>query len=488
MEEKSKVIFGNVMPDKVYRKAVKSKNNYIKKFGDDSNVNYVPVIKDNEYIGQSLGVKNIRLNEGKSDYEFDTNNGIIVGNIRMGFGHYRISMAMASCAKHLGYTPYWLDLNSFKDTTCTKVISAQNDLYSLGSRLSKNPIFNKLVWEPMNYEGFRALSYNSSDQKNAELMAPVYKNIPKEIPVIATHVWPAQAAVHAGMKHVVNAIPDNWPMALHLSEGSIHTIQCHNAYLGYRVLNGMNKKKICKPMPQKDLVYTGHYIDHELVAGIESDCQARIDRKANGKPMRFLLTIGGAGAQKEIFAAIIKYLIPHIKARRAALYVNVGDYRNVWDSLINEIPEMKSICTEHMGNWKDTEEFASKALDPATEVTGIHGFWHENIFEAVYCTNLLMRSCDVLVTKPSELAFYPVPKLFIKRVGKHEMWGAIHSAEIGDGTLECRDIPHTLQMIEQFMETDLLIEMCECIKINKQIGIYNGAYKVVELAMGMKKG
>jgi hypothetical protein len=488
MEEKSKVIFGNVMPDKVYKKAVKSKNNYIKKFGDDSNVNYVPVIKDNEYIGQSLGVKNIRLNEGKSDYEFDTNNGIIVGNIRMGFGHYRISMAMASCAKHLGYTPYWLELNSFKDTTCTKVISAQNDLYSLGSRLSKNPIFNKLVWEPMNYEGFRALSYNSSDQKNAELMAPVYKNIPKEIPVIATHVWPAQAAVHAGMKHVVNAIPDNWPMALHLSEGSIHTIQCHNAYLGYRVLNGMNKKKVCKPMPQKDLVYTGHYIDHELVAGIESDCQARIDRKANKKPMRFLLTIGGAGAQKEIFAAIIKYLIPHIKARRAALYVNVGDYRNVWDSLINEIPEMKSISTEHMGNWKDTEEFASKALDPATEVTGIHGFWHENIFEAVYCTNLLMRSCDVLVTKPSELAFYPVPKLFIKRVGKHEMWGAIHSAEIGDGTLECRDIPHTLQMIEQFIETDLLIEMCECIKINKQIGIYNGAYKVVELAMGMKKG
>ncbi len=47
---------------------------------------------------------------------------------------------------------------------------------------------------------------------------------------------------------------------------------------------------------------------------------------------------------------------------------------------------------------------------------------------------------NVLVTKPSELAFYPVPKLFIKRVGGHEQWGAIHSAEIGDGTLECRDM------------------------------------------------
>ena len=48
-----------------------------------------------------------------------------------------------------------------------------------------------------------------------------------------------------------------------------------------------------------------------------------------------------------------------------------------------------------------------------------HGFFHKNIFEAVYCTNLLMRSADVLVTKPSELAFYPVPKLFIRRVGGH---------------------------------------------------------------------
>jgi hypothetical protein len=49
---------------------------------------------------------------------------------------------------------------------------------------------------------------------------------------VGTHVWPAQAAVHAGMTHVVNAIPDNWPMALHLSEGAIHTVQTPSAYLG----------------------------------------------------------------------------------------------------------------------------------------------------------------------------------------------------------------------------------------------------------------
>ena len=67
------------------------------------------------------------------------------------------------------------------------------------------------------------------------------------------------------------------------------------------------------------------------------------------------------------------------------------------------------------------------------------------------------------------------------------MWGAIHSAEIGDGTLECRDIPHTIQMLDQFLKTELLSEMCANIVANKKAGIYDGAKKVVELAVGMKR-
>ena len=146
---------------------------------------------------------------------------------------------------------------------------------------------------------------------------------------------------------------------------------------------------------------------------------------------------------------------------------------------------MKHYAKEHFSDWEDTKKFAEDAL--TDDVIGIHGFWHENIFEAVYCTNLLMRSCDVLVTKPSELSFYPVPKLFIKRVGGHEQWGAIHSAEIGDGTLECRDIPHTLQMMKLFLEEKTMFcDMCDNIVKNKEAGIYDGAYKVVELAFGMK--
>ena len=484
--DRSKTIFGNVISDRDYRKALRSKAGYARRFGDDSVADYPAKLVKNPVLFPPLGVMDLRVAEGEGDVPFDREKGIIVGNIRMGFGHYRISIAMASTAHAMGYTPYWMDLNSFPETTCTKVISAQNDLYSLGSRLSqKSRLFNALVWEPINYEGFRQLSYNASDQKNAELMATVYKSVPRDIPVIGTHVWPAQAALHAGMKYVVNAIPDNWPMALHLAEGSVHTIQTYQSYMGYRILNGMAKKKVLEPMSADSLVYTGHYIDHELVANIEADCAARLERKEKGEPMRFLMTIGGAGAQRELFAAVIKHLLPLVWEKRAALYVNVGDYQNVWDELCRDIPELADGAVTHFDDWAGTAAFAESALTERVE--GVHVFAHKDIFQAVYCTNLLMRSADVLLTKPSELAFYPIPKLFLKRIGGHERWGAIHSAEMGDGTLECEDIPHTLQMADMFLEDDMLLrQMCDCICKNKAQGLYDGAYRAVEIAMELK--
>ena len=142
MEDRAKTIFGNSISQRDYEKALKSKRGYEKKFGDDTDKEYDVIVKDNEHIGDVLGVKNIIIKnkkegEGESTdkenlecgcKDIDKEKGVIVGNIRMGFGHYRISMAMASCANALGYKPYWMDLNSYEDTVCTKVISSQNDL------------------------------------------------------------------------------------------------------------------------------------------------------------------------------------------------------------------------------------------------------------------------------------------------------------------------------------------------------------------------
>jgi hypothetical protein len=99
-----------------------------------------------------------------------------------------------------------------------------------------------------------------------------------------------------------------------------------------------------------------------------------------------------------------------------------------------------------------------------------------------------MRSCDVLVTRPDELSFYPVPKLFLKHEGKQESGNAVHSAQMGDGTLECQDNLHVVQMIKLFIKDEKLLPyMCENVIRNKAIGLYDGAYRTVELAMGLKK-
>ena len=70
--------------------------------------------------------------------------------------------------------------------------------------------------------------------------------------------------------------------------------------------------------------------------------------------MRFLLTIGGAGAQKEIFAAILAHLLPAVREKRAAVYVNIGDYRKVWKYLLRSVPELKQHSTTHFDEWEST--------------------------------------------------------------------------------------------------------------------------------------
>jgi hypothetical protein len=194
--------------------------------------------------------------------------------------------------------------------------------------------------------------------------------------------------------------------------------------------------------------------------------------------------MGGAGAQKELFKAIIEHCVPLVRQGKVTLFVNLGDHKSNWDWLKGQLSHHKDLIQTHF-KWEDTQAFVDSIREGAA--SGIHIFLHDNIFHAVYATNYLMRVIDVMITKPSELAFYPVPKIFNERVGGHEMWGAVRGAEVGDGTAEARSVGHTLQAIDLIThDTDLLTMYCDCIVKNKRIGIYDGAYKCVELATGKK--
>ncbi len=474
MKDRTVIIFGNQIDAKTVRQAVKSKAKFIRKYGDDSAADYRFAAEDIPAL-DFIGAKKLVFSETEQPL---TDNPLVVGNIRMGFGHYRISIAMASCARALGYTPYWLDLAGF-DATGSKMIRSQNDLYSLGSRISqKSRLFNKLVWEPMNSEGFRQLTYNAKDQKNAELLVPILKSLPKDVPYIATHVWPSQAAVHAGMTHVVNAIPDNWPMALHLSEGAVHTVQTPFAYLGYKMMNGFAKTPL-KGIPEKDLKMVGRYVDHELLVNLEEDNAKRIARAQNGRLMRFLLTVGGAGAGFDQFLAMVKHLIPCVNEGKAAVYINFGDHENVYEKMQNALGGVP--VRKFFNDYDGLKAYAQTLRENDAE--GITAICDKDIFKAVYATNLLMPECDVLITKPSELAYYPIPKLFMKHIGGHEVYGAVSSQEIGDGTFECGTAKKANAMIDRLLsDPELFCHLCRRIDTLKSQGYYDGAYECVRLA------
>ena len=118
------------------------------------------------------------------------------------------------------------------------------------------------------------------------------------------------------------------------------------------------------------------------------------------------------------------------------------------------------------------------------DASGIYCICNKNIFEAVYSTNLLMPVTDLLVTKPSELAYYPIPKLFMKHIGGHEVYGAVHGQEFGDSTFECPTKKEAAKMLDRLIsDKEILIHVCHQIDKLKDQGYYDGAYECVRLAI-----
>ncbi|NNC92684.1 MAG: hypothetical protein HKN80_09345 [Acidimicrobiia bacterium] len=492
-------LYGNRLKPSHARKAAAWQDMFIKKFDYDPDEHYTLSLQPNQYLGDIFGMKDVvRGDEGEP---IAPDSGVVLGTVRMGYGHYRIAMAGASAAASMGYTPLWLDMLTTPGIT-SDVINWWNTEYSKYSRLSqRSGLFEKYVWEPITTgnktlpglswllnntaTGFpwRFLKANARDYRKSELFANLHAALPSDIPILTAHMWNCMGAVAGGMTNVVDMMFDNWPMAFQLTEGAKHGVQSPSGYYGFRVMNGFDEDDaILNPVPPDALHYVGHHVDHELVENIEVDNADRLRRMRDGEPRRLMITMGGAGAQRELFHSVIEHCLPMIERGEVTLFVNLGDHRDNWNWLEGELASHRHLVETHL-DWDDTRGFADEIR--TSPASGLHVFLHDNTFHGVYASNYLMRVVDVMITKPSELAFYPIPKIFNARVGGHEAWGAIRSAELGDGTIETRSIPRTLQAIDLLSREEDLMEMyCEAIVKNKSIGIYDGAYKCVALATG----
>ena len=135
-------------------------------------------------------------------------------------------------------------------------------------------------------------------------------------------------------------------------------------------------------------------------------------------------------------------------------------------------------------------DFQSKLLDPAAEPNkAVTLFAFDDYFPAVAITDLLCRVADILTCKPSELAFYPIPKLHIRRVGDHEAYSAIRAAEVNDGSLEAREISDALRYLELLCDSgcDLLPSWNQAVIENQtKLSMYDGCKNAVNWACGEK--
>jgi hypothetical protein len=457
-------------------------------FGTDRNLYKLAAAERGE-VFQDFGVLTIidrerSSGDGETMHDIDPAHSIIIGTIRMGFGHWRMAIALASAAHRLGYTPYLLDLLSFKDSTAAKSIHLLESAYNTFSRLSQEfPVFNTLIWERCTGSSGKKLSASLRERTLSQLFVPVFEHIPATIPLLSTHPWVGHAATLAGMKNVISIIPDNLAMAFWLVEGTVHTVQSPSAYMGYRTLFGMEDRnhKITRCLPASMIREAGHYVDYEITSNIELDCSRRLERCDRMEPRRFLLTMGGAGAQAVYFGKIAHLCKNAAETGKAALLINMGDHEGRWNALKTELLKFHMSWTFH-DDWQETKKFAAYAATGL--VTGVHVFLHKEFYAAVYTTNILMRISDIVITKPSELSYYPVPKLFIHRVGRHEAWGAIRGSEMGDGTIETDSEPALSRTLQTLIEEgDLLKLYCHHILINNRDGVYNGAASAVSLAV-----
>ena len=63
-------------------------------------------------------------------------------------------------------------------------------------------------------------------------------------------------------------------------------------------------------------------------------------------------------------------------------------------------------------------------------------------------------------------------------------FGLMRLPRLADGKI---DVEQVKTMVDLFLEDDTLLrDMCQCICENKAHGLYDGAYRAVEIAMGLK--
>lgn len=403
---------------------------------------------------------------------------VVIGTVRCGYGHHRIALALASYGSP--EAPALLhDFAALDGAPPVELLRKLDETYSRVSRMASEDRTKilEVMWNQLMASGDANAS--RSMRSFCERLKPLLLALPPDTPIIAAHTFVAVTALLCGCKRIINIVFDNHAQPVHVAPppaiNVVQTPKCQQQLLELGV-------------PASHIQLVGHFIPKALSDGALEDSRRRVERAERGAPRRFLFSVGGAGAQRSFLTSMIRSLL-RISAelpQGLEVIINVGDHEHVGSSVFAAIEEAGVPCDKLRGLDSATQ-FVEKQ-----DVLEMHGwpgvscalFSAGNPMEATAVTDVLVRNADVLVTKPSELAFYPIPKLHISRIGNHEMLAAVRSHELGDGTAEARSVAEAAAKA-RFLATDKFgfIAMCEAVERLAAAGVYDGARRAFELAV-----
>eukprot|EP00929_Paragymnodinium_shiwhaense_P069163 TRINITY_DN34891_c0_g1_i1.p1 TRINITY_DN34891_c0_g1~~TRINITY_DN34891_c0_g1_i1.p1 ORF type:complete len:527 (-),score=139.40 TRINITY_DN34891_c0_g1_i1:114-1694(-) len=404
---------------------------------------------------------------------------VIVGSVRMGYGHHRLAYSALTWAKELGAEPYLLDMLS-PDCMEAEMVRNMDHWYSKFSRMAANAggCIDDL-WGQMMLQG--DLNALRICVKMSERIRAVLAGLPTDVPIITSYPMVGNMAVACGFKKVVNLIFDNYPQYFVLVPGAMNFVQSPSYF----------DKLLDMGVPSSHLRYAGHWVSSEICKNVVQDSQYRMQRCAKKCPRRLLIAVGGAGAQLKLLQELFPKLKKDLDAKRLRVYVNTGDHKHIFTGLTQCLKALGIDYADVHGN-EQSEAFVKaeplSAVDEPAGAKSVTVFHFDSHFAAFRCTDRVIRIADILVTKPSELAFFPIPKLHIRRVGAHEAFSAVRASELGDGTVECRTVDHTVRKVAQLIEDDspLFKLMNDCVIRAAQIQTYEGSRVACEYALGLK--
>lgn len=392
----------------------------------------------------------------------------------MGFGHHRIAHAAVSWGLTHDRDVYFHDLLGVESNEAS-LLDFVETLYSTGSRLATS------VPDPLEsiLSGTTASAGNANmlrlQSQTATSMTSLISGLDKTSPVISTHPLVGCIAVAAGFENVVNLVVDNHAQWFSVVPGALNLVQGPALYQGLLRLG----------VPEDELELVGHWCPKEMVDAIPVATERRIRRVENNKPLRLLIPVGGAGAQETFLREIIENCAPLVQAGKLQLFLNAGDHAHIKNAFQETLDQSK-LEYETVSSVSDLDELYKYLLDSETNEPRkpVTLFAYNDTYPAVTTTDKLANVADVLVCKPSEMAFYAVPKLMIRRVGDHEAKSALRAAELGDGTAEARTVEEIMQNINLFLDKpSVLTNMNKAIKKNNQIEVYSGIKFAIERAL-----